>query len=531
LTDNNKENDKKPTEENEEGEIPKVEAPEIAAIRKSHADWLTVQKLACMTFEEVLDICRKWLYIEESDEYFILVTTAALLDRELEGDPVWLFLITPSGGMKSELLRALSVYPKAYTLDILTPNTFISGLTRHNKDTGEPEPIGGILRHMDQKVLVLKDFTTILSSDQGMRSEIYGQLRSIYDGYFEKGFGTLPEPIRVKATIGLVAGVTPIIDKYSKMTGLLGERFLKIRSTPNLREVTKKASGNAGKEIQMRRELSRAFESFFLTLDFSKAPDLSEKQADDLLEIGLYLGQMRAHVWTTWVQGAIVDMDVAYSEVPTRVTKQLRKLARIIAVIKGHEEIGDYEMNVIRRVARDTTNQKRQKIIDAFTAVGLKESLAVTDIAQNAKGLHYKAAANQIVLMEALDIVEMNPTNGLYRITDSFRPLIKSIDIIPLPTVNEINNPENGSFSALIGGEGTLDPDDPRYKLQRDGIDVLMENGGELDAVIFFNFMYSAKGHPMDAVEAMVRTGGRIALSGDTVRLLETRGGELGESE
>jgi len=502
----------------------------IPEIKKRHEEWLREESIDCENFDDVLTVCKNWLFLESRDEVFILVSMAALLDRELEGDPIWLFLVTPSGGMKSELIRALSGYDKAYTLDILTPNTFISGLTRKNKDTGEPEPVGGLLRHMDEKCLLLKDFTTILSSDQGTRSEIYGQLRSIYDGYFEKGFGTLPEPIRVRATIGLVAGVTPIIDKYSKMTGLLGERFLKIRSNPNKRKVTQKASSNAGKEKQMRHELSQAFETFFKHLDFSNAPDLSAEQAKDLLEIGLYLGYMRAHVWTTWAQGAIVDMDVVSPEVPTRVTKQLRKLARIIAVILGHEEIGEYEMNVLRRVARDTSNQKRQKIVDALSENGLNNSLSLTDIAARSPGLHYKTASNQIILMEALDIVVRNPNNDLFKLTDSFRPLVKAIHI-PSPTVTEIKKPENGSFSALTGGEGILPPDDPRYKLQRDGIEVLTEQGGEMDPVIFFSFMFHTKGHPMDAVEAMVRTGGRIELSRDKVRLIDTWGErEMSES-
>ena len=486
-------------------------------IHDRHDEWLSAEKIYCNTFTEVIGVCKNWLYLEDRDEVFILVSTAALLDRELEGDPIWLFLITPSGGMKSELIRALSIYEKAYTLDILTPNTFISGLTRKNRDTGEPEPVGGLLFRMDGKCLLLKDFTTILSSDQGTRSEIYGQLRSIYDGYYEKGFGTLPDPIRVKAKIGLVAGVTPIIDKYSKMTGLLGERFLKIRSNPNKRKATRKASDNAGKEVQMRHEISNAFKTFFDTLEFSNVPDMTEDQADALLEIGLYLGYMRAHVWTTWAQGAIIDMDVVSPEVPTRVTKQLRKLARIMTVILGHDTIQDDEMNILRRVARDTANQKRQKIVDVFNEVGLNQELSLTDIAARAPGLHYKTAGNQIIVMEALDIVEISE-NGLYRLTDSFKPLVKSVSI-PTPPINEIKKPENGSFSALTGGEGILSPDDPRYKLHTEMVEVLEEAGGEMDPVFFFNLMWT-KNHPMDAIEAAVRTSGLIEISEKKVRLV-----------
>ena len=192
-------------------------------------------------------------------------------------------------------------------------------------------------------------------------------------------------------------------------------------------------------------------------------------------------------------------------------------------MILGHEEIGDYEMNVLRRVARDTANQKRQKIVDALSKEGLNQSMSLTDIANRAPGLHYKTASNQIILMEALDIVEKNPNTGNFKLTDSFRPLVESIHIPP-PTVKEIKKPENGFFSALTGGEDILDPDDPRYKLHQDGIELLTEQGGEMDLVIFFSYMFHTKGHPMEAVEAMVRTSGRIELLRDKVRLIDTRG-------
>lgn len=502
----------------------KAEDIEITRVKAHYENWKHAENLECATFEEVIAVCKKWLYLGEEgneDYYFILVPTAAILDRELEGDPIWLFLVTPSGGLKTELLRALSAYSKAYTLDILTPQTFISGLTRRNKDTGEPEPVGGLLKRMDGKCLVVKDFTTVLSSDQGTRSEIYGQLRAIYDGFFEKGFGTLPEPIRVTASIGLIAGVTRIIDKYSQMTGLLGERFLKIRSNPNLRKVTEKASSHAGSEKQMRHELRRAFGSFFSTLNFANAPDFSEDQASQLLEMGLYLGQMRAHVWTTWHGGSIVDMDLASSEVPTRVTKQLRKLARIIAVVLGHEEIGDQELNILRRVVRDTANQKRQMVVDVFKEKGINRTLGITEICEHKAGLHYKTASNQIILMQALDIIETDE-HGNHRLTQSFKKLVDAIDLVTEPEEEE-KDPENGSFSALVGGEG-IGPDDPRFRLLRDGIEALEEHGGEMDPVIFFNYLNSAKGHDMDAVVNIVRTTRRIELSQNRVRLLDTRG-------
>ena len=116
----------------------------------------------------------------------------------------------------------------------------------------------GILQDLNGKVLVIKDFKAVLSMPEIVRSEIYGQLRAIYDGYYEKGFGTLPEPIRVKATLGLIACVTPVIDKYTKAHSALGERFLKLRIRTDVDKASKRAYENAEKARLMRHELSLA---------------------------------------------------------------------------------------------------------------------------------------------------------------------------------------------------------------------------------------------------------------------------------
>lgn len=458
----------------EDNEIfqPRYTHEEKVAFKKRVKDWEKAESIHCTNIEEALNICHRWLYLEPADTEFIEVAVAAVLDRELPGDPVWMLLVTPSGGMKSELLRALSVYPKSYTLDLLTPHTFVSGLTRRNPKTKELEPVGGLLKHMDGKCLMLKDFTTVLSSDEGTRNEIYGQLRSIYDGYFEKGFGTLPEPIRVRATIGLVAGVTPAIDKYHRMAGLLGERFLKVRSSPDRRKAARRASENTGLEQQMRHELKNAFKTFFNSLDFAHVPDLDADQESELLEIGLYLGRMRAHIWANWFSGDIIDMDIVEPEIPTRVTKQLRKLAQLLAIIRGHQTIESEDIDSIRRVAADTANQKRQKIVEAFRKVGLDIALNLSDIAGMTPGLHYRAARNQLILMTALDIVQQDE-HDLYSLKADFKDLVEKASIYSSP-VHAKKEPKKGVFSALTGGL-----DIPPPTIER-GLEALLKTHGEV---------------------------------------------------
>ena len=77
-------------------------------------------------------------------------------------------------------------------------------------------------------MLIIKDFGTILTLYREARGEIFAQLRKVYDGQFSKSFGT-GETILWNGKIGILAGVTPAIDKYMSVNAMLGERFLHYR--------------------------------------------------------------------------------------------------------------------------------------------------------------------------------------------------------------------------------------------------------------------------------------------------------------
>lgn len=405
------------------------------------------------TLEELLDRYASWLYLEPADFEAIEVTLAAALDRELPGDPVWLMLIAPSGGVKTEVLRSLSQYPKAYTLDSLTANTLASGLTRMNRDTKEMEYVGGILRALDGRVLVIKDFTTILSTVKEARTTIYGQLRAAYDGYFEKGYGTKMEPLRIRATFGLVAGVTPAIDKYTRMASALGERFLSVRSSPNPLKAARRARENVGQEAEMRAQISSSVASMFKTLEESQPPQVSEDQAEEIIRIGYYIALMRSRPWIRYYQGDIVDMDVAEPEIPTRVSKQLSKLAQLLAVLRGHEDVETSEMATLRRVARDTVPPKRQRIISTWSKLGVEAPQNVSDITGRTQRLHYKTVRNETEIMEVLGVLEQDDA-GNFRPTALFRELLDVVIPTPPSGVTSENKPKSGSFSELPPEQG-----------------------------------------------------------------------------
>ena len=321
-----------------------------------------------ITLEYVHETLKNWLYLEASDLEYVDIVLAAALDRDIPGDPLWLEVIGPSGAMKSELLRAVSTYHKCYTLDTMTTNTFVSGSP--SKD-GQPK---GILQDLDGKIVVLKDFGVILAMPDKERYEIFAQFRQVYDGTFEKATGNMRKKVTVHATIGLILGCTPNIDHHQQLQTKLGERFLKVRQSPNGDAVTKRAVENLGKEAEMRRDISMTIGAFFGWLNhptntngLSKIPEPTKKQTETLRKLAIYVSKMRAWVYTKVNrQGELYDMEVPEPEIAGRVVKQLKKLVQALAIVRGHDTITEEEMNAARRVARQTAIPKRLLLIEAL---------------------------------------------------------------------------------------------------------------------------------------------------------------------
>src|SRR5438132_1662732 len=78
-----------------------------------------------ITFEQLQAVINKWLLI--IDPSVVKLVCALIIANRLPSDPVWLFLLAPSGGGKTELMNGLLKCPDYYPLSQLTPNTFLSG--------------------------------------------------------------------------------------------------------------------------------------------------------------------------------------------------------------------------------------------------------------------------------------------------------------------------------------------------------------------------------------------------------------------
>ena len=107
-------------------------------------------------------------------------------------------------------------------------------------------------------MLVLKDLTSVLTMYREARDQVLGDLREIYDGQFTEEFGT-GTSINWSGKLGLIAGVTPVIDRHHAALAQFGDRFLSLRLPEVDRAAVWRRSADMwGTEADERRELRHA---------------------------------------------------------------------------------------------------------------------------------------------------------------------------------------------------------------------------------------------------------------------------------
>jgi len=281
--------------------------------------------------------------------------------NKFNSDPFWMFFTGPPSSAKTEILRAMDGHENITLISSLTPSTLISGRTIKNKGNQSL-----LLKLGTGKLVVIKDFGTILSMHREARGEIFAQLREIYDGQYSKAFGT-GETISWSGKLGLLAATTPIIDKYMSVNHMLGERFLHYRvGNSNAFGVGCRAFENVlGEEVHRRefRDCMNQFLSRFdgnFTLNTREVSDIRER----IVSLPIYCAHARSAVFRNRYDRSLEAMP--QPEGPARLTKQFKLLAMALTAVRDLEEIDSGVYEVVKKTAKDTLPRLRLQILEAL---------------------------------------------------------------------------------------------------------------------------------------------------------------------
>ncbi|MBA7492125.1 DNA primase [subsurface metagenome] len=387
------------------------------------------------SLEEVLNTFKRWLVLDEST--YIEVVLATVISNLIPGDPVWLFLTGQSGGSKTEVLRTLFDSPLIYPVSKFTAHTLISG----KRGKGQKDP--SLLPLLNNKTLIIKDFSCILEMPRDDRGQIFADLRDAYDGEASKKLGLEQQLYKYKSHFSMIAGTTGAIDAFTSVRQALGERFLKIRLAKSSDDLAKtlKALDNVDEQERMRKELGKIV-SNFLSQPFKPSQvDISQGLKKQLALLANFVGKCRTSVSRDpYMQGVIKFPPEP--ELGTRLGVQFAKLAKSLAVIKGKVEVDKTELDIIRRVALDTIPKKVLLLVKVlYENVDLPKTAEIG----NKTKIGPKTALLALHDLEALELVESEKATSeqgspwCWSLAENFRETLDELNIWQAPEKKELD--------------------------------------------------------------------------------------------
>ncbi|MCL4466853.1 MAG: hypothetical protein M1401_18665 [Chloroflexi bacterium] len=316
------------------------------------------------TLAEVVATFRRRLYLPDTGA--LEVVLGAYAANRLPGDPVWLVVVAPAGGGKTEKIAPIAGLPHAKMVGVLTEPSLLSGTSKRDQAAGAK---GGLLKEIGAfGVLVVKDFGGIFSMHRDAVGPVVAALREVYDGSWSRFVGADGgKELSWQGKCGLIGAATPAIDAAHRIIAQLGERFIFYREDENRadrRAKTLKKLENVGEEQSMRAELGAAVVDFFSGVNFDRAPDpITTEENSWLADLADFITTCRsAVIRDTFSPGREIEL-IPGAESPTRLAGVLAQLLRGLLVI-GIERGRAWEL--IRKVALDSMPQMRRQAIECL---------------------------------------------------------------------------------------------------------------------------------------------------------------------
>lgn len=335
--------------------------------KKTKKDKRKKLKLAKLDFPAVLQAYESRLKMTDGMTRGLRLIYATVASIRFASDPVWLYLVAPSGGGKTVLLSSLRGSQHVIYRSSLSKATLVSGM----RGTNDPS----LIPELNEKCFVLKDFTEVLQMNDMDREEVVGTLRGIYDGYLDKSYGTGVHR-HYESLFSIVAGVTPSIHKYTDKGVALGDRFLKFDMTRGEPAVTQKVgepdpilmAAMEGLEVEQVEDESLVAVSTAFCSKLSNKADKRKRKFKTPHDIKVriaYLGEFIALLRTSIERNYQGELECRpLTEKPSRMVKQLSKLTWGLALIDGKSQPDEECYREVRDVALDTAFGMRRDIMD-----------------------------------------------------------------------------------------------------------------------------------------------------------------------
>jgi hypothetical protein len=363
-----------------------------------------------MTLEHLHTELGKLLYIEDYGMVDIILASIVANSMRI-GDPVWLTLIGPSSGGKSQIIRP---FAKAHSkmihrVDDLTENTLISGSMGL-----EDSLLGRIGKHA---ILSMDDLTVLFSKNAEERGAILSQFRMLYDGRFSKSSGNRKAEMVWEGYLGMISGSTPSIYRYFAEVADMGERFINYRMKSfDKHKALDFITANQNTSRNLDDSIADILREFLTALlqdpSLPNYIELSPETKQVISHISEHCTLLRTPVHTDDRSG-LVD-DFPEPEMPFRVMKQLTYLAQgLQALNKG--PLTPELTHSLQWVGWSLANDKRRAYLKAIVVLDYQGNKITAKNISAITGLHKDIVRKGLDSFQALGIITLKgDDNGEY---------------------------------------------------------------------------------------------------------------------
>jgi hypothetical protein len=306
----------------------------------------------------VHEVFRHWLGSEYDLQALDAVLACAAVEQ-LDGDPVWLLVISGAGNAKTETVASLAGAGALITSTVSSEGALLSGTSKRDKSK---EATGGLLRKIgDRGLLVIKDLTSVLSQNRDMRATVMAALREVFDGRWERNIGTDGgRSLEWEGRIVVVGAVTTAYDSAHSVISAMGDRFALVRLDSGSAEVRRvsgwQALRNVGKERQMRSEIHESVGRLLGSVDLT-VTQLTDAEMEKVFQVANLVTRARTAIEHDYAG----NPDWAHDfEMPTRFAKGISQLMRGALAI-GMDRKAALDLAI--RVGRDSMPPLRMVVL------------------------------------------------------------------------------------------------------------------------------------------------------------------------
>lgn len=376
-----------------------------------------------------------------SDNVVLRVALATYAANSLKDIPVWIMIIAPPSSGKTEILGTMYELPETEVLSDITKSSLLSGVSTREKTENAT---GGLLLEMgDSGFLIFKDFTSLISLKKDESTNIMSALREVYDGDYSRHFGSDGGSSKKwHGRVGVIAAVTPAIEKHRSTFSTMGDRFLTVRMYDDefiRAEQAKRALSSSGTEKDVRVALQELTASLFEDLEPEMVlpSELHTIFHNNISSLAQFVAHCRTPVEYSWSGKEVIQ--VHKPEGPGRLIKQL------LALFKGCIAIGcslqDGWLNTIR-VAMDTIPEQRAIVLESLIKEG-NDQVSTLSSLKKVTRLPYGVNRKIVEELYVLRILDASHSDSdrlkSFWLSDSAKKMINALSIQP-------KEPEDFSF-------------------------------------------------------------------------------------